>query len=57
MRFSTNRESPPGNEEFEGDSGYALIYCLGFHLPYDVLKKYEEEEELNFTIRMRIVDE
>ena len=44
-------------EEFEGVSGFGLIYCLGFHLPYDILKKYEDEEEVNFTVRMRIVDE
>ena len=34
-----------------------MIYCLGFHLSYDLLKKYEEEDELDFTVRMRIVDE
>jgi hypothetical protein len=59
MRFTTDRESQVQNttEEFEGVTGFGVIYCLGFHLPYDILKKYEDEEEVNFTVRMRIVDE
>jgi hypothetical protein len=56
LRLGENR---PKNttEEFECVYGYALFYCFGFYLPYDILKKYEEEEEVNFTVRMRIVDD
>jgi hypothetical protein len=36
--------------EFESVIGKSVIYCLGNHLPYNILKEYEVDENVKLKI-------
>ena len=57
MRYSTDRESyrvKSTTDVFENVNGQAMIYCLGIQLSYFILKKFEDDEDVSFAVRMTI---
>ena len=57
MRYFTNRESyrvKSTTDDFEDVPASSMLYCLGMQLSYHRLKKYEDMESLNFSVRMTI---
>ena len=32
--------------------GVSLIYCMGNYLPYNIIKKYEDEENISFVVHI-----
>ena len=41
-------------DDFDSVYGCSLVYCLGDYLPYNVIKKYEEEEGFSLLVELTV---